>query len=409
MVTFKQALRNILKSARVLPVEKVAIEDSVGRILQEDVCSGLEMPPFDKSAMDGYAVYSLDTQNSYAKLECIGIIQAGEGFSVRLKRGECVKIMTGAPLPKGADGVVMIEDTKEARGPRSANRNQADFVQILKKVKRGQNVCRQGEDIKKGQKLLKKGKIIFSADVAVLAALGRRFVKVIAQPKVVILNTGGEIVSAGTRLGKYKIYNSNGPMLEALLKFDGFRPVSLGIVKDNAARLERALRPALKADILLISGGVSMGDYDLIPAVLKKIKVKEVFHQVNIKPGKPLFFGVRNKTLVFGVPGNPVSNFLVYYLFILPAIYKMTQGKSAQSAFKEGVLRKEFHKRTPRRQFVLIKVLKKDNHYDLLPLGSHGSADILSLSKADGFMVVGENESMIRKNRRMRFITWKEL
>lgn len=406
MVTFEQALKNILNNARVLSIEKVVIEDSVGRILQEDIYSGLEMPPFDKSAMDGYAVCCLDTQDAYAKLECIGIIQAGESFNGRLKRGECVQIMTGAPMPKGADSVVMIEDTKEAR---SANRNEGYFVRILKKVKTGENVCLRGEDIKKGQKLFRKGERIFSPDTAVLAAMGRRFVKVIRPPTVAILNTGGEIVPVGTKLCKNKIYNSNGPMLEALHRFDGILPVSLGIVKDNVRQLERALRQGLKADILLISGGVSMGAYDLIPAALRNIKVKEVFHKVNIKPGKPLFFGVKNKTLIFGVPGNPVSNFLAYFVFIRPAIYKMMGLKPSGAAFKDGILVKEFRKKTDRRQFVLVKVLKRGNYYYLSVLDSHGSADILSLSKADGFMMVNENKSVIKKNTKMRFITWKEL
>ena len=406
MVTFEQALKNILNNARALSVEKIAIEDSVGRILQEEIVSDLEMPPFDKSAMDGYAVCSLDTQNAFVKLKCMGIIQAGGGSTDRLKRGECIKIMTGAAIPKGADCVIMIEDTREAR---SANRSEGYFVQILKKVKKGENVCLRGEDIKNGQKLFRKEKLIYSSDIATLAAMGRSFIKVVRRPTVAILNTGGEIVPLGTRLGKHKIYNSNGPMLEALLRFDGFRPISLGIVKDNVSQLERALRQGLGADILLISGGVSMGDYDLIPAILKKIKVKEVFHKVNIKPGKPLFFGVKNKTLIFGVPGNPVSNFLAYFIFIRPVMYKMAGLKLSIGVFKEGVLKEVFRKKTARRQFVLVKILKKGGDYDLFPLGSHGSADILSLSKADGFMVVSENENVIKKNRRMHFITWKDL
>ncbi len=398
MVTFEQALKNILKNARVLPIEKAAIEDSVGRILQEDICSGLEMPPFDKSAMDGYAVCSLDTQDAYAGLKCIGIIQAGESFTDRLKRGECVKIMTGAPLPKGADSVVMVENTRVV----------SERVKILRPARKGENVCFKGEDIRPGQRVFKKGREISSADVGILAAVGRSFVKVVAQPKAAILNTGGEIVSLGNKLGKNKIYNSNGPMLCALLKSDNINPQFLGIAKDNIIDLKKAVKKGLNADILLISGGVSMGDYDLIPKVLKSSGVKKVFHKVNIKPGKPLFFGVKDKTPVFGIPGNPVSNFLSYFLFVRPAIQKMMGYENCKPRLKDGIIEKKFHSKAGRKHFVLVRIFKKANQYYLTPVFSHGSADTLSLSRADGFMIVDENSGVIKKNSPVQFIPFHQ-
>lgn len=399
MIKFEEALKRILENTLTLPARKISVQEAVGMILQEDIRSGIEMPPFDKSAMDGYAVNSLDAKECPVRLKCLGLIQAGDVFTKRLKRGECVKIMTGAPLPKGADSVIMVEDAREDAG----------FVEVLKPVKKGENVCFCGEDIKRGDRVLEKGKKISPSEVGILATVGRCFVKVIPKPKVATLNTGGEIVPLGSKLARFKIYNTNGPMLEALLKHDGIEPRVLGIAKDNVQQLSRAIRKGLSDDILLISGGVSMGDYDLIPEVLKNAGVKQIFHKVNIKPGKPLFFGVKNKTVIFGIPGNPVSNFLSYLIFVRPAIRKMMGYKYCQPPFKEGIVRKEFQTKAGRRHFVLVKILKERGHLYLFPVESHGSADTLSLSKADGFMMVDERAPIVQSGSKIKFITWKEI
>jgi len=397
MMQYEEALENILKNTYPLSAEKVMIEESVGRILKEDIYSKIKMPPFDKAAVDGYAINVQDVKNVPIKLRNIGIIQAGDPFEKKLTKGDCVKIMTGAPLPPGTDSVVMIEDTRQFD----------DFVEILKVIKKGENVCFQGEDIGEGQKVIDQGTKISSSHVAVLATVGRRFIRMSGKPKVSILNTGGEIVQPGVKLSKNKIYNSNGPMLQALLKSDGVESCFLGIVKDNIEELKSVIKNGFKANILLISGGVSMGEYDLIPEVLENMEVKKIFHKVNIKPGKPLFFGIKNKTLIFGIPGNPISNFLAYLIFIRPALYKMLGHSNFQPDFKTGLIDREFNTKTERKHFVLVKITKNKNHYYLTPIFSHGSADILALSKADGFMVVDTNISTIEKNSKIQFITWK--
>lgn len=399
MIKFEEALKRILENTLTLPARKIPIQEAVGMILQEDIRSGIEMPPFDKSAMDGYAVNSLDTKECPVRLKCLGLIQAGDVFTKRLKRGECVKIMTGAPLPKGADSVILVEDVSEDAG----------FVEVSKPVKKGENVCFRAEDIKRGDRVLEKGKKISPSEVGILATVGRCFVKVIPKPKAAILNTGGEIVPLGSKLARFKIYNTNGPMLKTLLKCDGIKPRVLGIAKDNVQQLSRAIRKGLTDDILLISGGVSMGDYDLIPEVLKNAGVKQIFHKVNIKPGKPLFFGVKNKTVIFGIPGNPVSNFLSYLIFVRPAIRKMMGYKGCKPPFKEGIVRKEFRTKAGRRHFVLVKAIEQEGHLYLLPVESHGSADTLSLSKADGFMMVDEGAPIVQSGSKIKFITWKEI
>jgi len=399
MIQYEEALKDILKNASLLPAEKVTVEDSIGRILKEDIYSMLEMPPFDKAAMDGYAVYAQDVKNAPVNLKCIGLIQAGGIFKKKLNRAECVKIMTGAPMPTGAESVIMIEDTLQ-RG---------DSVLASKTVKKGENVCFKGEDLKRNQRILAQGTMISSAHVAVLATVGRRFVRAVGKPKVAILNTGGEITQPGAPLGKNKIYNSNGPMLQALLKSDGIEPCFLGIARDEARELKKAVKEGLKKDVLLISGGVSMGDYDLVPEVLASLGVRKIFHKVNVKPGKPLFFGIKNKTLVFGIPGNPVSNFLSYLIFVRPALYKMMGYLCCKPEFKEGLIEKKINTKTGRKHFVLVKIEKKENQYSLAPVVSHGSADIIALSKADGFMAVDKGCSTIKKNSKIKFITWKTI
>jgi len=399
MISYEKALRNIFKNTRRLPTKRILVEDSSGRALSGDIYSKIAMPPFDKAAMDGYALRAQDTKDVTAELRCVGLIQAGEAFKNKIKAGECVKIMTGARLPEGADSVIMVENTQKYNG----------CVRVLKTVKRKENVCFQGEDLRQGQKVLERGTKISSSHVAILATVGLRCVEVIAEPKVAILNTGGEIVPPGHKLSANKIYNSNGPMLGALLKSDGIRPCFLGIVRDNVKDLAKAMEKGLKADVFLISGGVSMGDYDLVPEALRNMGTRRIFHKVNIKPGKPLFFGMRKNTIVFGIPGNPVSNFLTYLIFIRPALYKMMGRKDYRPVFKEGILKKELSSKSVRKHFVLAKITNKGNHYYLNPITSHGSADTLALSKADAFIVMDENSGIIKNNSRVKFITWKTI
>lgn len=397
MINFELALKKVLSNAHPLPSEKVRIEDAVGRVLREDVYSAVDMPPFDKSAVDGYAVRASDLKGAPRKLLCVGLIQAGDVSGLEVRKDECVKIMTGAPLPAGADSVVMVEDSEPL----------GDFVLLSKAVRKGENVCRRGEDIKRRQKVLARGTLISSSHIAVMAAVGRSHVKTGARPEIAILNTGGEIVPPGARLGKNKIYNSNGPMLEALLKSDGISPCLMAIVKDNFAALKAAIKKGLKADVVLISGGVSMGDYDLVPGVLKGLGVKKIFHKVRIKPGKPLFFGRKGGTIVFGIPGNPVSNFLAYQLFIRPAINRMSGRAVAEPGFETGISGWRFPPSPGRRNFIPVKIEMNRGCRRLMSAGSHGSADIVALARADGFLMAGENSNIIGKNEKVRFMTWK--
>ncbi|MFH1504183.1 MAG: gephyrin-like molybdotransferase Glp [Candidatus Omnitrophota bacterium] len=397
MIEFEGALSAVLKSVCALAAERTLIKESVGKVLAEDIYSKVEMPPFDKSAMDGYAVNSLDVKKAPVKLKCIGILQAGRNFKKKINRGECVKIMTGAPIPKGADSVVMVENTRFS----------GEYVEILPAPKKWENICFKGEDIKLGQKIADKGACVCVSDIALLAAAGNRYVKTVKFPRVSSLNTGSEIISLGKKLGKNKIYNSNGPQIYSLLKADGIAPCCLGVVRDNFQELVKAVKKGFKHDILLISGGVSAGDYDLVPKALEKAGVKKIFHKVKIKPGKPLYFGKYKKTVIFGVPGNPVSNFSTYILFIRPAIYKMMGRGGYKLDFKEGIIKESFKHKIGRTHFIPVKILIKQGKYQISPLNSRGSADIFTLSKADAFMMAEAETSVVKKNSKVKFITWR--
>lgn len=392
MITLEEAISTVLEHARPLPPESVRVEESVGRTLAVDVRSALDMPPFDKSAVDGYAVRAAGVRPG-ARLRCLGLVQAGEVFKKKVLPGTCVKIMTGAPVPAGADAVAMVEDTSERGG----------LVEFTAGIRKGANIALRAEDIKKGQLILKRGTTIRISQVAALAAAGHGAVRCGALPSVALVNTGGEIVPAGARRGPVQIYNSNGPMLAALLRSDGISAVPV-IARDDAARLKAALAKALEADIVLISGGVSMGDYDLVPGILKSLGVKKVFHKVRVRPGKPMFFGVKGRRLVFGIPGNPVANFLAYLAYIGPAIRKMSGRTDCAPAFLDGACAAPFDPRTPRRAMVLSTVGAKAE-FSLAEVANNGSADILALAAANGFTMVKENGS-IKKGGKAKFLAW---
>ena len=351
------------------------------------------MPPFDKSAVDGYAVRSAEVKAGLI-LRNIGLIQAGDIFKGGLRAGECVKIMTGAPVPPGADAVIMVEDTSDS----------GNSVKFLKAVRKGANIAMRGEDIKKGQKIMARGAAISISHIAALAAVGRGHVKTGALPKVSLINTGGEIVPPGLKLGKNRIYNSNGPMLAAMLKTDGITAAPV-IVCDDFKKMKAAIAKALKSDLVLISGGVSMGDYDLVPAVLKSLGVKAIFHKVRVRPGKPMFFGRKGRTLVFGIPGNPVANFMAYLAYVRPAIRRMGGRSDYAPEFRTGICAGRFEPRTPRRALVLSCVRAK-TEYSLKEVSNNGSADILALARANGFTMVKEGGS-VKKNEKAEFISWR--
>ena len=324
MIEYKEALALVLSAARALPAETVPLARALGRTLARDVKAREAIPPFTKATMDGYAVRAADTRRvtgadaasgepGPVALTVVEDLPAGRLSRRPLGPGQAARIMTGAPLPGGADAVVMVEDTEKSdRG-----------VVIRRAVRPGDNIGLAGEDLEKGQTALEKGAVIGPAEIGMLAAAGLARVPVVRRPRIAVIATGDEIVEPGRPLRRGRIRNANGPALTALADRAGAETRYLGIARDRSASLTAKLGRARGADILVLSGGVSVGDHDLVKEELERAGVRPVFWRVRIKPGKPVFFGRRGRQLVFGLPGNPTSAMVTFLLFVAPAVERM--------------------------------------------------------------------------------------
>jgi molybdopterin molybdotransferase len=298
-------------------VQRLPLGAALGRILAEDIVSDIDSPPHDKSIVDGYAVVAEGVFPG-AELAILEEVVAGAMPNRNVTPGTATRIMTGAPLPTGASGVVMVEQSELIGG-------KADRVRILETPRNGQNIARKGTSLRRGETVLHASARLSPARIGLLAEVGRSEVTVIAPPTVAILTTGNEIVPVDAVPGPGQIRNSNGSMLEALVKHLGAHAIGLGVARDEHDDLAALVRRGLEADFLVLSGGVSAGVLDLVPGVLAELGVRQVFHKVNLKPGKPVWFGVFPRkngapTLVFGLPGNPVSSYVCFELFVRYAL-----------------------------------------------------------------------------------------
>lgn len=381
MTELQKALDLIIENCRIMPDIELPVHETLGYVSAEDLYAKLDMPPFDKSAMDGYAFKWKDglTEYSYD-----GIIPAGESFDEPLEEGHCAAIMTGAPLPFGADTVIPVEVTKK----------DGDKVIFEFLPKKCANVSYRAEDIKKDSLTFAKGSKIRTQDIALITAAGHSHIRVHGLPVIHILNTGSEIIEPGQPLNYGQIYNSNGTMLSVMAQNIGINAEYLGIAEDDEKSLSAKLTEGLKGDILLISGGVSMGEFDLVPKVLINLGVEQIFHKVAIKPGKPVFFGKTDKCLVFGLPGNPLSNFVGFELFVKTAVRKMTGETEVLPAYGVGEITAQFRHKGDRVNFYPAILRNKSGKMKIEPVLSNGSADISSLSKANCFLIgsIGKKE-----------------
>ena len=381
MTELDKALELIIENCALMPETDLPVSETLGYVCAEDLYSKLDMPPFDKSAMDGFAYKWTEDRNEYIN---DGIIAAGDPSDEPLEEGHCIAIMTGAPLPNGADTVIPVELTKQRD-------NKVVFERLPKK---NSNVAFKAEDIKKDSMILKKGSMIRTQDIALIVASGYSKIKVYKLPDISILNTGSEIIEPGETLNYGQIYNSNGTMLSVMAQSTGIYPKYLGIANDDEKSLSEKMSEGLKYDIMLISGGVSMGEFDLVPKVLEILGVKKIFHKVNIKPGRPVFFGRTDRCLVFGLPGNPLSNFVGFKLFVKTAVKKMSGCSEWHPVFEDGELTSQFRHKGDRINFYPAICRNVDDVIKIEPVFSNGSADISSLSKANCFLVgdIGKKE-----------------
>ncbi len=396
MVSVDEALNRILNRIQILGFEKVDIITSLGRVIGEDIFVPRDIPPLDNSAMDGYAVRAADikgaSRESPISLKVIEELPAGALPQMSVTKGEAVRIMTGAPIPKGANTVVMVEDTEKV----------GEGVKVFQGVPPGENIRRAGEDVKKDDRVISKGSVIRAAEVGMLASVGRAFVSVHQRPVVAILCTGDELVDVHEGIADHKIVSSNSYTLSAQVMECGALPLQLGIAKDDPAEIEEKLREGLRADVILSSAGVSVGDYDLVKDILREIGFEMDFWGVAMRPGQPLAFGTTGGKPTFGLPGNPVSSMVSFEQFVRPSLLKMMGHKNLFRPLVEAVLKEEISKKPGRRHFMRAKLSLEENRYVVTTTGPQGSGILNSMVEANSLVIVPEEVTEIKAGEKVR-------
>ncbi|HUS71494.1 MAG TPA: gephyrin-like molybdotransferase Glp [Sedimentisphaerales bacterium] len=389
MLKYEDAFEIVMSSisGRPLGTERVEIDHALNRVLAEDVSSDMDIPPFNKSAMDGFACRRADLAD---ELTIIETIPAGSLPKKKIGPNHCAKIMTGAVVPEGADCVIMVEYTE----PTSDNKIRFTGSQT------SDNICLQGEDVKKGDIVLRAGCKISAQHIAVLASLGCTKPLVAVQPRVGIIATGDELVEPGQKPSSCQIRNSNAFQLAAQVTGAAAIATNYGIAADTEEVIDGMLKKAMaENDVVILSGGVSVGDYDLVPGILKKNNVRLLFEKIAVKPGRPTVFGIldeggRNPVFCFGLPGNPVSTFIIFELFMKPFLCKM-MGHNFKAAISHRQLEKTMTRKRTERDSWLPIVFTKNNK--VTSIEYHGSAHINALSEADGLLCIPAGVAEIKE------------
>jgi molybdopterin molybdotransferase len=405
MISVEEALEKVLSYVEVLQPERKPILDCLGQVLAEDVYSTIDIPPLDNSAMDGYALRAGDTrgasESSPRYLVVVGEVAAGSMPTKEVRPRTAIRIMTGAPLPEGADAVVRFEDTDEVN--RKSSRGDLSQIGILCQAKKGLNVRGRGEDIAKGDLVLKKGRVLRPQEIGILASLGYSTALVIRCPIVAILATGDELMGVDQPLAPGKIYNSNTYTIAAEVSRYGGIPKILGIGRDSVQSLTEKIDEGLDADMLITSGGVSKGDYDIVKDVLAE-HGEVSFWTVCMKPGKPLAFGVikkeegrrKKKVPHLGLPGNPVSSLVTFEQFARPAILKMMGKEILAKPTVRAIIENDVANNDGRRLFARVLVTKRGGQYYASVTGPQGSGILTSMTRANGLAVIPENSKGVK-------------
>jgi molybdenum cofactor synthesis domain-containing protein len=389
MIPITEALKIIKQHTPVLSSEDVEIKAVCGRVLAEDIFADMDLPPFDRSQMDGYAVKFEDTADAPVKLKIVGEAAAGKGWHQELKHGQAVRIMTGAPVPQGANAVQKQELTNEAGG----------FVEILETVKEEKNIVRRASEIKQNEKVFSQGQTVNSAMIASLAAFGYSKIKVGRQPRVSVLATGSEIVPLDSKPETDQIRDSNSIVLCVYAEKSGAIVKTFPLVGDDVEKLRAVFQTAIsESDILLISGGVSVGKYDFTKSVLRELGAEIFFEKVSLRPGKPTVFGKINETLIFGLPGNPVSAIVTFCLLARTAILQMQGASETELETGFAVLDKKLKGAAERDSYLPAELFfTKHGEFIAKPLKWGGSSDFVSFARADALVLVPKDEILEEK------------
>ena len=388
MIPISQAIEIVLQHTPKLVSEEVALPGALNRILAADITADTDLPPFDRAQMDGYAVRAADVANTPAQLRIVGESAAGAGWHHEMNSGEAVRIMTGAPVPAGADAVQQVELTREPDG--------AGTVEILESVEAGRSIVKQAAEIKSGETILRSGEDINAQKIATLASFGYSHVKVGQRPRVAVMATGSELVDVNEKPGRDQIRDSNNYMIEAYAKSAGATVKRLPLAGDDREELKRQMSVAIDdCDVLVTSGGVSMGVYDFTKTVFKDLGAEIFFERVALRPGKPTVFGRVGKTLIFGLPGNPVSVAVTFNLFVRAALRAM-QGARETSLLEFTAILARDVKGSQGRESYLPAILRTDEKGTLLaePLKWGGSSDFVSFARATALIKLPKDSRM---------------
>jgi len=382
MLTFEQARQDVIsqisKLNRPTPNVNLSVWDASGYVLAQDLIADRDYPPFDRATRDGYAVRAAES-TAGATLRCIGEIKAGDALTEPLQQGTCIQIMTGAPVSPEVDAVVMIEYTSREK----------EFIHFQQTATKGQNIVPAGSETTKDQTLLQPGTRLGYAELSLAAQIGATHLLCAKKPRVAILSTGDEIVSIDASPGPFQIRNSNSVSLAVQIRDAGGEPVILGNAGDRIESLGDKIQQGLQEDLLVLSGGVSMGKYDLVEDVLKSLGASFYFDAVAIRPGKPAVFGMCNEKPVFGLPGNPVSTMVTFELFVVPAIDLLSGAPARPLPFLKATLAEAMKEKPGMTHFLPARVQFDSGMARVKPLAWQGSGDTVTMAKANCFLVVG--------------------